>query len=418
MSHIKKTRTTRPRADVGSFGFPVYVVKESTLENNFREFTGAFAGHWPNTRVAYSYKTNPLAHVCRTLHKLGADAEVVSGSEMDAALGLGVPGSRIVFNGPWKSDDEIHRAARAGILINLDYFEELERVTALSERSGVRVDVGLRITFEIEGGAWTKFGFSFEAGEVGEALRRIELAKNLRLRAIHSHVRSNVIDIASYERQIRRVVAVWRGIKDAGWPDLDIIDLGSGFPSHVPVIAASRDVAIPKVSDYAAVVGSLLREGGVPEEVTLIVEPGRVLVASAARLLTRVIALKTRNGRDIAIVDAGTNMVPGVPTYEYGVRLLGEGCHGSPTGEYEVHGSLCENLDVLGVCRPPRSLTEGDVLVIDAVGAYDMASRCFAFIRPIPAVVWQSADGVEALVREASPGPNPPVSLLSPESCA
>ncbi|RPI77973.1 MAG: diaminopimelate decarboxylase, partial [Desulfobacteraceae bacterium] len=91
-------------------GSPLYVISEEVLVRRFREMLGAFRKHYAPSTIAYSYKTNYLSTVCAILHREGAWAEVVSGFEYEIARQLGMPGPKIVFNGPYKTPSELKRA--------------------------------------------------------------------------------------------------------------------------------------------------------------------------------------------------------------------------------------------------------------------------------------------------------------------
>jgi len=180
--------------------------------------------------------------------------------------------------------------------------------------------------------------------------------------------------------------------------DLKILDIGSGFAVSQPILASASEWKPPSPIEYAETIGNLLRSKKIPPSTKLILEPGRSLVAEAGKLVTRVIAVKKRNKRYIAIVDAGINMIPGLPMYKYRIVSLAE--RQGEAAQYEIHGSLCEKLDFLGDCQLVDPQV-GDILVFEAVGAYDMAARSFTFIRPRPAVIWIDKQDNFKLIRRA-----------------
>ena len=114
------------------FGSPLFVVSESRLCREFRDFRAAFRAGYPDTEIAYSYKTNYLTGIRALLHEEGAWAEVVSGLEYEMARRLGVPAGRIVFNGPWKADGDLERTVADGAWINVDSFDELTAVEEIA----------------------------------------------------------------------------------------------------------------------------------------------------------------------------------------------------------------------------------------------------------------------------------------------
>ena len=170
------------------FGSPLFVVSEARLRREFRAFREAFRSLYRATEVAYSYKTNYLSAIRAVLHEEGAWAEVVSGLEYDMAERLGIPAERTVFNGPHKTEDDLRRAVKAGVLVNVDNFDELaalEQVAAEQERVAA---IGLRVSAAVTETPWEKFGFSLEAGLAEEACRRVVASRSLRLAGLHVHL--------------------------------------------------------------------------------------------------------------------------------------------------------------------------------------------------------------------------------------
>ena len=111
------------------FGSPLFVVSEAALRGLYRNFRDTFTETGIETRVAYSYKTNYLPAICAVLHEEGAWAEVVSGLEYELARSLEMPPEEIIFNGPYKTREELQTALGQGSLVNIDNFDELEAVT-------------------------------------------------------------------------------------------------------------------------------------------------------------------------------------------------------------------------------------------------------------------------------------------------
>ena len=113
---------------ISEFGSPVFIISENTLRSQFKQFRDTFTTSDIDTKIAYSYKTNYLPSVCSILHEEGALAEVVSGMEYSLAKSLGVSPENIIFNGPHKTNSELETALQEGALVNIDNFEELNRI--------------------------------------------------------------------------------------------------------------------------------------------------------------------------------------------------------------------------------------------------------------------------------------------------
>ena len=121
---------------LAEFGSPLYVISEKTIRNTYREALSAFKTRYPKVQFAWSYKTNYLNAVCNIFHQEGSWAEVVSGFEFEKALANGVPGSKIIFNGPDKSKEDLERAIEHGSLIHIDHFDELYEIMSVAPKRG------------------------------------------------------------------------------------------------------------------------------------------------------------------------------------------------------------------------------------------------------------------------------------------
>lgn len=381
------------------YGTPTYIMQQDILEEAYLNLEKSFRIHWPNSQIAYSYKTNSLMQVCKLFHSLGAWAEVTSGLEYSMACRLSVQGHNIVFNGPYKSNEELQNAIINQSLINIDNFDELNRIEEIGTNNNLSdIEVGIRVVSSLNILSWDKFGFDVDTGEAELAAEKIRKSRLLKLVATHAHFRSNILNLKEYQRNLCTLTAFNKHIANKGLITMKYINIGSGIATSQPVLATADQWKPPSFDEYAKTAANCLIANGIPDDVTLVLEPGRCITSNAGLLLTRVVALKHRGDRNIAIVDAGINMVPGLPMYKYRIKTLSSA--ENPMQVYEIHGSLCEKLDVLGEALLGQ-IQIGDIIVIESVGAYDMAGRSFTFIRPKPQVVWVENNGNSRLVRRS-----------------
>jgi len=156
---------------IREYGTPLFVISEKQVRRNYNKLRKAFS-RYPKCLIAYSYKTNYLPAVCNILHQDGAGAEVVSAFELLLAKKLGVPSSKIIFNGPGKSDNEIEMIIDEDIaLVNADSIEELERINQIAKAKGKIVDVGIRVKPEVPDFlVWQKFGLDIATGQAFKAM--------------------------------------------------------------------------------------------------------------------------------------------------------------------------------------------------------------------------------------------------------
>src|SRR5438067_1220820 len=136
-------------------GTPFSCYSTSTLERHYRVFTEAFAGEM--TLVCYAMKANSNQSVLRTLAKLGAGADVVSGGELKRALAAGIPPNKILFSGVGKTEIELRAALAADILcINVESEPELELLSKLAVETGKTARISLRVNPDVDAGTHAK----------------------------------------------------------------------------------------------------------------------------------------------------------------------------------------------------------------------------------------------------------------------
>ena len=111
-----------------------YLLDLSKFKENYTQFLDCFRAIYPNTNIGYSYKTNYIPKLCKSVLDLGGYAEVVSQMEYDLAIKIGVPPLKIIFNEPLKYTQDLERAVLAGSIVNLDSIQEVHIIEELAQR--------------------------------------------------------------------------------------------------------------------------------------------------------------------------------------------------------------------------------------------------------------------------------------------
>lgn len=356
-------------------GSPLWLVDLDRVRTRLREFRAAWTQTWAETEVAYSYKTNRLPAILRTLAAESAGHEVVCEAEYAMARDvISAAGCDVIVNGPVKSDALLERAGTDGALVIVDSEPELERAA----RAGVE-RVGLRVALPGIGVEPTRFGIAPARVRAAAAGAR---ALGLDLEALSAHLVST-----GFERPLAGAARLGAAIT-VQWPPppaghaqaaarlaglavslgVAAIDLGGGFP------------AAPAVAAHAAAVADALRAGGFAGR--LILEPGRALVTDAVVLAFTVMAIKRLDdGARCVVVDAGTNLLPA--TLWSWPRIETAGAPDGPATPALVSGPLCLNVDVLHPAAPLPELECGDALLVRDAGAYQQAqSTRFGDLQP------------------------------------
>ncbi len=372
------------------FGSPLFVFSERQVRENMRNAKRAFETRYPKVQFAWSYKTNYLNAICNIFHQEGSWAEVVSRFEYDKAILNGVPGDKILFNGPDKTDDDLRTAIKNNSPIHIDHLDELYRLTEQATEMKVKPRVAIRINMDTGiYPLWDRFGFNYENGQAWDALNKIMASGKLNLVGLHAHIGTYMISTNAYYVAATKLADLAINLKQKHDTTIQYIDMGGGFASQNTLKGSYLKGAdmVPSVNEYAeAICTGLINAGFKSNELpTLILEPGRVLIDDAGFLLGTVIANKRlSDGRKATILDFGVNILFTSFWYDHKISPAQE--FGMHTEDTILYGPLCMNIDVIreNVALPP--LNAGDNLVVHHVGAYDI-TQSMQFISLRPAVV-------------------------------
>lgn len=384
------------------FGSPLFVFSERRLRARVREAREAFARRHPDVTFGWSYKTNYLDAICSIYHQEGSIAEVVSGMEYDKARRLGMPGDRIIFNGPYKTREELTRAVRENAIIHSDHLDELYLLEQIAEERGVKPRVGIRVS--LDAGVyprWDRFGFGLEDGLALHAVRRIACGGKLALGGLHSHIGTYIPEAAAYGVAAGKLAAFAAEIEASTGHRPTHLDLGGGFASTNTLASSYQSGALaPSLAEYADAIGGALmgaHRGG--RILPLFMETGRALIDEAGTLLTTVVAAKRLpTGRRAIVIDAGVNLL--FTAWWYRLNVAPARPVDAFVEETAIYGPLCMNIDCIRESVALPDLRAGERLAISPVGAYTI-TQSMQFIQLRPAVVLIDERGKPELIRRA-----------------
>lgn len=389
---------------VSSYSTPLYIVDEVILRQTIRNFVSTFQRYRKNIQIAYSYKTNPLLAICQVMHQEEIWAEVVSGDELQTARKLGVPYSKIIFNGPHKTPSELELAIREGIILNIDNWTELEKVESISRSLKTKISIGLRISTGFLGGSDAKFGFGLQNGEANRALAKVVASDVLSLGGVHFHLGTNISDIHHYLNAIAEVCSILYNLISPQW-NLRYIDIGGGFAvgANRPREIVPQDWVVPNIEELAESICSMI-DNVCSRETLLFLEPGRALVADSMLFVTKVINIKRPQNRLIGILDGGYNLIPSAFNLAHPVEIISmnrqsEMPSSIEATRVELFGPLCMSEDLIAsfqTTKPPRV---DDYVIFRSIGAYNY-SESFTFSRGRPPVILSRKDGSSTLIRD------------------
>lgn len=367
---------------VQKFGTPVYVYSRATLEDNWRAFAEAFGQ--VKHRICYAVKANSNLAILNFFVKKGAGFDIVSLGELERVITAGGDPAKIVFSGVGKQAIEIARALELEVgCFNVESLAELMRIQEMAKESQKIAKISLRINPDIDpkthpyiatGLSSNKFGIEY--ANALELCLKMQSYSHLKLIGIACHIGSQLTEIEPFLAAIDRLLKLFVELKDKKIL-LEHINIGGGlgvpYQNEIP----------PTIAQYITAVLKKLTE----YPVELIIEPGRVLVANAGVLLTRIEYLKQTQHKNFAITDAGMNDLLRPALYDawhdiipLTLRNMGKDIY------YDIVGPVCESADFLGKNRL-LELQANDILAICMVGAYGFCMASNYNTRPRAAEV-------------------------------
>ncbi|HYM71030.1 MAG TPA: diaminopimelate decarboxylase [bacterium] len=380
------------------FGTPLYVMDEDRIRERCRAYVGAAREHYPSAQVVYASKAFCCMAMCRLAYDETLHLDVVSSGELATALRAGVPASHLLLHGNNKTADELRAGLDAGVgRIVVDNFHDLELLDALTRETGRTADVLLRLTPGIEphthqaiqtGGVDSKFGFGMVDGTAREAVARTLDVAGVRLRGIHCHIGSQILDLDPFVQSAQAMIEFAAWMARDRKVVVEDLDLGGGpgvryLPEHHPLAVPTFVEAVTDVVRRGA------KQHGLPLP-RLLIEPGRSIVGDAGVTLYTVGAIKPIRGvRTYVSVDGGMYENPRQALYQARYHsVLAERLDEPRAATVTIAGRCCESGDVLiwdARLPEPRA---GDLLAVFSTGAYNysMASNYNRY--PRPAVVF------------------------------
>jgi diaminopimelate decarboxylase len=361
--YCEDVSVARIAAEVGT---PVYIYSHATLTRHFRALDEAFS--FVPHLICFALKANANLAVLKVFADLGGGLDVVSGGELYRGLAAGVPPGRIVFAGVGKTRDEIAWALKSDILMfNVESDQELRVINEIAMQVGRTARIALRVNPDVDpkthpyistGLKQSKFGI-----EIGRALQEYETAKMLpavEVVGIHQHIGSQITKIQPFVDSLTRTVSLVRRLREQG-TDIRYLDIGGGLG------ITYNDETPPLPVEFGRALIDLIQDLGV----TVILEPGRVLVGNAGILVARVLYTKQSPVKNFVVVDAGMNDLAR-PSLYGSYHAIWRVCHAPRRDEItvDVVGPICESGDFLAKDRVLSRFEPGELMAVMSAGAY------------------------------------------------
>lgn len=377
------------------FGTPVYVTEEKRIRENYRRIHGAFSRHM-NTRVHYACKANTNLSVLRILEEEGSCIDAVSIGEVHSCLRAGFTPDRILYTGVNVSDAELRALVDVGCMINVDSESELERLARIS----TDVEISVRITPGVASGHSSKVMTGGRGSKFGIPIKRTipvyarAKALGFDVKGIHAHTGSGGEGIDQFTEVAEVLSGLANDIREEVGIDLDFINIGGGVGVPYKLQEEETDV-----EELAGLVTEIIQEE--TDVKTVLLEPGRYIVADSTVLLTRCVDIKNTEVKKYIGVDAGFNTLIRPSFYDsYHMVAVANKFNRACTDKYDIVGPICESGDYLAHDRVMPSPEEGDLVAVFNAGAYGFSMSSEYNSRPRCAEVLVS-NGKACLTRKA-----------------
>jgi len=423
---------------------PLFVFSGPRIRSNIDRLKRAADSVDHAIRFFYASKANSNMAVLQTVLDSGIDVEVNSGGELFKALRIGFQPNQIIFNGTSKSAGELDDAVRAGIYaLNVDSIYEIglveEAVRRIAAETGITKPARIALRLVPEIGTRSHLGlqtalltskFGISSSEVLDAFRRsLQNPDLIHVCGIHIHVGSQTPDVGPFAEAFRSMWEHLLTIHRETDHRLEHINLGGGIPVNYlrdssqadqlpeherdmlgadlePAVVLAEALRVARESARAAGAEHLL------EQTTILLEPGRSVIADAGLVLSTVLNMKQRpeTGDVWLLTDAGYNIMLSMNNYKWYYHLISASRAGEPhEQDYKVAGPLCDSGDVYfdieregrlpDYRRLPANVEPGEVLALLNSGAYSLAQMFHYNGRPLPAAVMIREDGNAELIR-------------------
>ena len=372
-------------------GTPFYVYSTATLERHYKLFQEALSP-LPHL-ICFAIKANGNVAVLKTLARLGAGMDVVSGGEYLRAKAAGVPGDRIVFSGVGKTRSEMRLALEGGVRqFNVESEPELYTLSEVAASMGAKAAVAVRVNPDVDARTHAKIATGKKDNKFGIPIERArqvyaEAARlpGIEIVGVDVHIGSQLLDIEPFEQAFRKVADLTVVLRADGH-DIRRLDLGGGLG-----IPYERSNAVsPLPMEYGDMIKRTVGHLGCEIEI----EPGRLIAGNAGIMVSSVIYVKQGEGRNFLILDAAMNdlLRPAMYDAHHDILPVSEPVPASDRQLYDVVGPVCETGDTFAKARSLTAMAAGDLVAFRSAGAYGAAMASEYNTRPLIPEVLVNAD--------------------------
>ncbi len=341
---------------------------------------------FPDVLFLYSLKTNPKREIIEMLVANGFGTDAASLGEVNYAVLAGLGQNMIYYSAPGKTQEMIEEGMKNSIVI-ADSLAELDRMELAAKKMGITAEIGLRInpnfTMDSDEGVSSKFGIDEDL--IYENAEKILGYKNLKVKGIHVHSRSQELDHTILKRYYSRMFELCERLNSVLNTKLEFVNMGGGL--GIPYNPDDKPLEVSKLGkEMCDIISEARKSLG---DIKVIIETGRYIVGKNGTYVTTIVDKKVSHGRNYLILAATLNgfarpsLAKLVESQAQDMPKPSEPLYTKPgafefdvitdsiaTEEVDVYGSLCTATDVIakGVVLPKAEI--GDLFTISNAGSY------------------------------------------------
>lgn len=366
---------------------PFYLYSYATLERHFRVFNEAFNGI--DHITCFSMKSNSNGAILRMFSRAGGGVDIVSGGELYRALRAGVSPDKIVYSGVGKTAEEIGYALKSGILMfNAESSQEIIRLNEVAGSTGKKARIAIRVNPDVDPQTHPYISTGLKENKFGIDINKsfdeyVNASKmdNIEVTGVSCHIGSQLTKVTPFVDALKKIKELIAKLDDAGIR-IKNLDLGGGLG------VTYNDEKPPLPEEYAAALKETLGNMGL----TLILEPGRVIMANAGILVAKVLYTKANEDKNFAVVDAAMNDLARPSLYGSYHSIKPVKMDSTDIINVDIVGPICESGDFLAKDREMTSLKQGDLIAVMSAGAYGFTMSSSYNSRPRVAEVMVKGD--------------------------
>ena len=366
---------------------PFYLYSYATLERHFRVFNDAFNGI--DHITCFSMKSNSNGAILKMFSQAGGGMDIVSGGELYRALKAGVSPSKIVYSGVGKTAEEIEYALESDILMfNAESPQEIIRLNEVAGAIGKRARIAIRVNPDVDPQTHPYISTGLKENKFGIDINKsfdeyVKASKmdNIEVTGISCHIGSQLTKVTPFVDALKKVKELIVKLEDSRIK-IKNLDLGGGLG------VTYNDEKPPLPEEYASALKETLGDMGL----TLILEPGRVIMANSGILVAKVLYTKANEGKNFAVVDAAMNDLARPSLYGSYHSIKPVKMDSTEIINIDIVGPICESGDFLAKNREMASLKQGDLIAVMSTGAYGFTMSSTYNSRPRVAEVMVKGD--------------------------